>query len=829
MKRIFIMTALMSGSLLMQAQTPIKHGNATMGYELQVGNGHLGVEFVTPSIARVQYKLGNKLESNGTVVCVERAPQKFRVKLSEPKSGLSSDKESYVLSSDSLELVIDKKTGSIQYFDAKTHKLLLSEDLRQPRSGERIPLEKVTYDEKSARTVRTANGDITEKDVISRDTVGYSERYQLNLHFAKGEALYGLGAHMEDYMNLRGKTMYLCQHNLKAMVPVLNSTNGYGLLFDAGCGMKFVDSPKGASDQSSAYMELEAAKELDYYFMKGQNLDAVISNYRWLTGDVPMLPRYLTGYIQSKERYVSSADLLKTLSEFRKRHIPIDLIVQDWHYWPEGWGYMKLDAKRYPSAKNLADSVHAMNAKLMVSIWPNPQYCPEAEDFKSKGWMLEHSVYDAFNADARKHYWSYANNEFFSKDFDAWWCDCSEPLDGDWKFMRRDYGWNNHEERWQLNLGILSEACGAERASIYSLYHSMGIYENQRATSDAKRVVNLTRSAYAGQQRFSTINWNGDTYASWESFKRQIPAGLNYMATGCPYWTVDAGCFFTRGDGRWFYKGEFPQGVKDENYREFYTRMLQFATFLPLQRSHGSDTPREPWQFGEPGDQYYEAIRAMIDMRYMLTPYTYSLFAKTTREQYTMTRMLAFDYADDPEVLDIKDEFMYGPSFLVCPITEPKATGRKVYLPKGSSWTNVFTGETFEGGQWIDAKLPNGFPAIMTFPLYVKSGSIVPFAEKAEYTGEQLDKPLTLTVTPGSDATFDLYDDEGDNYNYEKGQYAIVPLKWDDAARTLTIGKRQGKFQGMQGKREMVVSAVLDGKRVEKTVSYDGKKISVKF
>lgn len=319
--------------------------------------------------------------------------------------------------------------------------------------------------------------------------------------------------------------------------------------------------------------------------------------------------------------------------------VPIDMIVQDWNYWPQGWGYMKMNPKYYPDPKALADSVHAMNAKLMVSIWPNPQWCPEAEDFKQRGMMLEHDIYDAFNPEARKHYWQYANDEFFSRGFDAWWCDSSEPLDGDWNRIPgptngKPYGWDSQEQRWNLNKDVLSEALGVERSSLFSLYHSMGIYENQRLTTSDKRVVNLTRSTFAGQQRYGTVVWNGDTHASWKSFRQQIPSGLNYMATGNPYWTVDVGSFFTRNDGRrWFYKGEFPDGVRDDAYKDYYVRMFQWATFLPMLRSHGSDTPREVWQFDNSatmGSAYYDELLRMINLRYQLIPYIYSMAAQQT-------------------------------------------------------------------------------------------------------------------------------------------------------------------------------------------------------
>ena len=770
------------------------------------------VSFVSPSIVRVQWVPAGELVGNGTTVCVYE-PQQVRVEVTE-REGVTAYRTS------ELTVLMDGATGALTFVDRRTGRTLLSESRALPRTHEVVVHEQVTYDEATARMVETANGKVTVKEVLRRDTTARENRFTCYFDLRAGEAVYGLGAHMEGDMNLRGKRVYLCQHNLKTMVPVLQSTGGYGLLFDAGCAMIYADSLR-ADGSSVMALQMEAAHEVDYYFMKGASMDDVVGQYRLLTGAVPMLPRYMTGYVQSRERYVSSHDILSTLSEFRQRQIPIDVIVQDWNYWPEGWGYAKMDRRYYPDPKALADSVHALDAHLMISVWPNPMYCPQEREFRQAGLMLEHSVYDAFSDEGRDMYWRHINDEFFSQGFDAWWCDCSEPVDADWKWMPEGYGWDSHKERWERNTQMLSEVCGAERSQLFSLFHSRGIYEHQRATSDVKRVVNLTRSGYAGQQRYGTINWNGDTHASWPSFRRQIPAGLNYMATGNPYWTVDVGCFFTRSDGRWFYKGQYAAGNADPAYRELYTRMLQWATFLPVLRSHGTDTQREPWFFGEPGTPYYDAIREMIDLRYRLTPYTYSLAAMQTLDNYTMARMLAFDFATDTAALDIKDEYMYG-RVLVCPVTEQGATSRRVYLPMGADgktvWVDFWTGEVYEGGQWIVAEAP-----IHRLPLFVRGGSIIPSTEVAQHTGAQRDLPIIVNVYPGADATFTLYDDEGDGYRYEQGAYATVELRWDDARRVLHIGKRRGSFEGMPAERTFIIRTPWG----EKQLTYKGKGVKV--
>ena len=349
-------------------------------------------------------------------------------------------------------------------------------------------------------------------------------------------------------------------------------------------------------------------------------------------------------------------------------------------------------------------------------------------------------------------------------------------------------------------------------------------------------MANLTRSSYAGQQRYSTITWNGDTYASWQSFARQIPAGLNFMATGCPYWTVDAGAFFTRKSSQWFWDGDFPQGVSDLGYREFYTRMLQYATFLPLMRSHGTDTPREIWRFGKEGEPFYEAIASSIRLRYRLLPYIYSLAGQVTQKDYTPARLLAFDFPHDPKVFDLKDEYMFGPALLVCPVTEPMYYGpgsqalentrksRQVYLPAGRQWIDFWTGAKHEGGQTLAASAP-----IERIPLYVAAGSIIPMGPVVQYTGEQNGKTLTLHIYPGRNAEFQLYEDEGDNYNYEEGRFATIDLKWNDSKQTLTLGRRSGSYEGMGSERDFEIVLHRDGEKHVQQVHYTGKELACKF
>lgn len=785
-------------------------------------DGLLRVEFVKSDVVRVRFTHEKEVAEVDNEICVEREPQSVKVKR-------TSAPGSVVLSSDSLKLNIDTQTGRIAYYDKVDGKLLLQEDRAVPHRGERIYVEKVAFDESTRRTVKTADGDKEVMDVLKRDTVGSSWKWRLGLTFKEKEALYGLGGHMEDYMNLRGKRMYLCQHNLKEMVPVLNSTAGYGLLINAGCAMVFDDGEQGGT------IEVEAAPQLDYYFMKGRTMDATVRNYRWLTGDVPMMPLYLFGYVQSKERYVSSDDLTSTLKRFRDSHIPIDMIVQDWNYWEPGrWGHMKMNSRDYPDKRALTDAIHGMNAKLMISIWPNMTNSPQEEDFAARGMLVPGTnVYDVFRPEARDLYWEYANREFFSNGFDAWWCDSSEPLDGDWANRGNGYGWDSQAERFELCSKKLGDALGYERSQLYSLYHAKGIYEHQRAATSEKRVVNLTRSSYAGEQRFGTIIWNGDTHASWQSFAQMIPAGLNFVSTGCPYWTVDAGTFFVKKGWAWFYNGDFNKGVEDLGYRELYVRMLQYATFLPVMRSHGTDTPREPWRFGDAESPFYKCVLDCIRWRYRLLPYTYSLAAGVTFGGGTMMRPLAFDYAQDEAVLDVKDEFLLGRNLLVAPVTKPmyyapnsvplEGVGktRQVYLPRGRQWTDFWTNKVYDGGQTITADAP-----LERIPVFVPSGSIVPLCMKdIEYAAQYAGGDWEVRVFPGRDAAFTVYQDAGDGYAYEQGEKSSFQLIWNERKQTLTLGARQGAYVPKEALRMNVV--LPDGRN--EVLTYNGTKQTIKF
>ncbi len=492
---------------------------------------------------------------------------------------------------------------------------------------------------------------------------------KLEFEWADGEALYGLGSHEEGMFNLRGQHQYLYQQNMKVVVPVLLSSRGYGVFVDCTSLMTFHD------DAFGSYLWGDVDEELDYYFVVGPEFDAIVAELRALTGHAPMLPKWALGYIQSKERYASQAELLAVAREYRERELPLDCVVLDWKSWTgDLWGQKSLDPERFPDPDRLTEELHALGVRLMASIWPIMR--PGGDDWQellSGGHLLgNQATYNAFSPSARALYWEQANRGLFSHGVDAWWTDCTEPFNPDWTGAVK----LEPEERMRINTQEAKRYLDPELINAYSLAHSEGIYTGQRAATAEKRVFNLTRSALLGQQRYGAVTWSGDVSATWETLRRQIAEGLSFTATGMPYWTNDAGAFFVaRRPDLWFWAGDFDGGVADLGYRELYVRWFQYSAWLPVFRSHGTDTPREVWRFGEPGDATYEALASTLRLRYRLLPYLYSLAGWTTHQDYTMLRALPFDFRADTRALDIADEFMLGPAFLVCPIYRPSSYG----------------------------------------------------------------------------------------------------------------------------------------------------------
>lgn len=582
---------------------------------------------------------------------------------------------------------------------------------------------------------------------------------------------------------------------------------------------------------------------IDYYFIAGDDMDDVIHGYRTLTGKAPIMPRWAMGYWQSREKYNTQEEVLSTLKEYRKRQIPIDNIVIDWLHWKEdSWGSHEFDRKRFPNPKQMVDDIHNMGGRVMISVWPKFYVTTEHyKEFDRKGWMYKLAVkdsirdwvgpgylgsfYDAYSADARKLFWSQMKDHYYPLGIDAWWMDASEPNIRDCVDIQ-----------YRKDLSTPT-ALGpsAKYFNAYALMNAEAIYDGQRTTTaDDKRVFLLTRSGFAGQQRYSTATWSGDIATRWEDMRAQLTAGLNFAVSGIPFWTMDIGGFCV--EDRYVAAQKEFNSTGNENadlkeWRELNTRWFQFGAFCPLYRAHGQWPFREIFNIAPETHPAYESMTYYTKLRYRLMPYIYSLNGMVHFNDYTMMRPLVMDFTADVRTHDIWDQFMFGPAFMAAPVTEYNARKRNVCFPQGEVWYDFHTGKSITGGDMKTVDAPYS-----RMPLYVRSGSIVPFGPDIQWSDQKPAEEITLYVYAGKDGKFTLYEDENNNYNYEKGAYATIDFLWDDAASTLTIGARKGKFPGMLAKRKFTVVKVdrdnpasFDTMPKGKRIEYGGKKVSVKL
>ena len=545
------------------------------------------------------------------------------------------------------------------------------------------------------------------------------------------------------------------------------------------------------------------AKLLDYVVFYGPSADSVIATYRNLSGNVPMLPRWAYGFWQCRERYTSSANLVETVEEFRKRHFPMDVIVQDWQYWGKyGWGVMKFDEANYPDPTGFIKKLHDLHAHLSVSVWENVDKNSDiGKGYVAKNLFLPESPWlDMLNPAAREYHWNALNENLFVHGVDSWWMDATEP-ENDGLSGRRNY----------LGVGDLYRLT-------YPLFVSQAVYEGQRKATSDKRVCILTRSAFLGQQRYGTINWSGDVGGTWDSYRRQIMAGLNYTITGLPYWTTDIGGFFRPGQSQY----------ADTNYHELLTRWYQWGTFNPIFRIHGYQSETEPWKYGQ---KVEKNMRKMLDLRYRLLPYIYSEAWQITSKGSTIMRPLVMDFREDTSALSHPYEFMFGKALLVAPVTEPNMPEWDVYLPVCAGWYDFWTGKRFAGAQTTRVAAP-----LDKIPLLVKAGSIIPMGPFIQYSTEKND-PIEIRIYPGADGVFTLYEDENDNYDYEKGLYSLITFKWNDARNKLTIGARKGSYPGKPNTHTFGIVLVRENKGIgaeassmlDKTIGYSGKEAVIDF
>jgi alpha-D-xyloside xylohydrolase len=590
---------------------------------------------------------------------------------------------------------------------------------------------------------------------------------------------------------------------------------------------------KTPAPNNSTSLWSQVGEGVDYYFAYGPELDQVVAGYRRVTGQASLLPRWAFGLWQSRERYKTAQEVLDVLAGFRSRSIPIDNIVQDWQYWkPNAWGSHEFDETRFPEPEKWIGTIHdKYHAQLMISVWPKFYtgltnfaelrargflYEPNLRDGTEDGSGYKFTFYDAFNPEARRLFWSQMERQLFRKGVDAWWMDATEP-----EIMHAPT-----LDAIRTHMHPTALGTGSRVLNAYSLMNARGVYEGQRAVAPNQRVFNLTRSGFAGQQRYAAATWSGDVTSTWTALQKQIPAGISFSISGMPYWTMDSGGFEVPAR---FSKPEATAGDLEE-WRELNTRWFQFATFVPLLRVHGRFPYREMWEFGGESHPAYQTMLKFDRLRYRLLPYIYSLAGAITHKASTMMRGLAFDFRDDAKAREISNQFMFGPALLVSPVTTYKARSRSVYLPKTGGWYDFWNGAALTGGQTIEAPAP-----YESMPVYVKAGSIIPSGPEIQFTNEKAADPITLFVYTGANGLFTLYEDEGVNYNYEHGAFTKIPIQWNEAARTLTIGKREGRFPGMLTERTFNIVFISQAKPVgfsftptpDRTIRYQGTEVKL--
>ncbi|MGA2571908.1 MAG: TIM-barrel domain-containing protein [Terracidiphilus sp.] len=617
------------------------------------------------------------------------------------------------------------------------------------------------------------------------------------------EALYGLGQHQSGMFNYRGSTVELGQNNTDIAIPLLVSSKGYAILWNTA-SFSYVDN----RFPLELNLESMAAPQVDYYILYGPQLDTIIHQYRSLTGHAPLLPEWAYGFFQSKDRYKTQAEILSVANGYRSRHIPLDAIVQDWFWWKQGGEGDPVYNASYTDVPAELKTLHDEHIHAMISAWAMMD--ANSENFKlmsQKGFDVAGArVYDPTNPAGEDFYWNQFLGKLFADGWDAFWLDSSEP-----------------EEAWPhggdaiLRYKQLAIGSGLEYTNLFSMMHTSNVQAHWKAANPEKRVFLLTRSAFLGQQRNGATVWSGDVYSSWWALRRQVPAGLNFALSGYPYWTTDIGGYHPVN-----YAQTLPPG-----YQELYARWFEYGAFCPIFRTHGHRDANELWTY----DKVYPALVAIDKLRYRLMPYIYSLAWKVTNEDSTIQRPLVMDFREDPATWEIGDQFLFGPAILVSPVLTEHATSRTVYLPAGAAWYDFWSGEKTQGGASITVEAP-----LDRIPLAVRAGSILPMGPEIEYARQAAD-PIELRIYPGADGNFTLYEDEGDSYRYEHGAHATISIRWNDAARTLTIGAREGSYTGMAPGHTFNVVVVSAGHgtggdataKPDKTVKYSGASVEVKF
>jgi alpha-D-xyloside xylohydrolase len=791
MRRFFIALVLATCAMMGVTNAAVKsYRKDAEGVTFSLDKGVMKIKLCADDIVEVKYTVFTSFSAKNSLVVNNPFTKKTAFNVAERNGEI-------VITTKRLKIKVDKASTAITYADVNDAEIL-SEDRDNNKSM-------------SAATIAGINT--------------YNCATQFNS--PSDEGLFGLGCHPLDSLsiNYKGRNQDLAIRYLTGAIPVLLSTKGYGLLWDNYSASNFYGAE--ANNTKFRYVS-ESGKDVDYYFFYGPQFDHIISLYRATTGVAPMFPKWAFGLFQSQDRYKTQEEVLSVKDNYRKNHIPVDVIVQDWYYWePLPIGSHVMNRERYPDPKAMVDELHKANIHAMISIWPvfgsgtrNFDALKKMGGLTSITWdnVVTHTFdtyYDAHNPKARELYWDQARDSLVKRyGWDAWWIDQCEPDNGALLDERRKANFYTGK--------------GIDYFNTYSLQHTVGVNKGWRRDIPGKRAFFLARQAFAGQQRNGTTLWSSDITCTWESFKIQVPQGINACTSGLPYWTSDIGGYH--------YHWTVPDWSKPEN-RELFTRWFQFGTFCPIFRIHGKG---ERALFSNNWDDKTKAILLKFDnLRYRLLPYIYSLAGRSTIDNYTMMRSLAFDFRNDTSVYNLQDQYMFGPAFLVNPVTQQLYTGdkaannqtsRQVYLPKSTSWYDFWTGKRTEGGITINADAP-----IDILPLYVKAGSIVPMGPFMEYATEKKPDNIELRIYPGADGQFKFYEDENDNYNYEKGQYATFTINWNDKLHQLTISDTKGSFPGMLKQRTFNVVLVNDAhgvdvaptQTVDKVIKYSGKMLKV--
>lgn len=743
--------------------------NRPTNVEINFDRGVLRIEPCTANIARITYAPGSTIPDLANPYMQKDACQSVKFSVQDTPQAIN-------IKMPDLTVSVHRSSGAVYFSTPDGQELLHESDFPLPR----------------------------QMTPVNTDGLN-TNRASVWFALTPDEHLYGLGQHQNGLLNQRNLEMELSQDNTNISIPMFLSSKGYGIFWNNASVTRWNNR-----FQPVLWMSSNVSSAIDYFFIAGPSFDKIVAGYRDLTGNAPLFPRWAYGFWQSKLRYASQSELLGVAAKYRKLQIPIDNIVLD-----VGWETQlgsRIFNSSYPDPQAMVKTLHDEHVHIMASIWPI--FYPGSANYKQmldQGLFVGQGVnavppdvpgarlYDPFSALGRQVYWEQVKKSLYDIGVDAYWLDSTEPLES----MGEEHG------PW-LAGAHTAMGNGSRYADLYPFMTTMAIYDGQRAATDQKRVFMLSRSAFAGMQHHAAAAWSGDVATNFATLRREIPAGLNYSMTGLPYWTTDIGGFLGGN-------------TTDPAYQQVFVRWFQYGAFCPIFRVHGDryNNQNELWSYGPEAQK----ILTLYDhLRYRLMPYIYTLAARTTFDSYTPMRALPFDFPQDPKVLSITNEFMFGPAFLVAPVTHADVTSRLVYLPSGADWYDFWTGKLLKGGEEVSRPTP-----LAVMPLYVRAGSIVPMGPQEQYTSEYPSRPIELRVYPGKDASFSLYEDDGTTYDYENHQYAWIRMHWDDATRTLTLDARQGSFQGMRKSIPFAVVLVGQGNgtgeglaAASKTVVYDG-------